>query len=361
MKDQSIPEELIINEILPRLPVKSLLRFRSVCKAWHSTISSRYFIESHRRYKQSKVHVVHCSNNIQDTCSINIDRLSEGRNLQHYYRVPRLRVNDIINSSHDLVVLGHKDGYLLSNPAMQESLNLPHPPSWVDAIFPVVGFGFVLSLGKYKMVNITSGIGTQDTCEVLSVGMDISWRIGKTPPSSIYPFGHTPYLHGNLHMLTWRNDEDQNSKILLFNLEKELWAMLKLPEHPIIPQCSIYQDYTGLREIQSLLCFTCCIPNKSIDVWMLRDYENKVWSKDFVIDMTLPRVMPDGFKFRITELYGWFPLNVMADGTILLHIESAMDDRWVYYDPQDGSIQLADHKGRHTTLYAESLVPISGF
>ena len=272
MKDRHIPEELIADEILPRLPVKSLLRFRYVCKAWHSTISNRDFIKLHRHHSQSKFHVVHFSYDIQeDTCSINIERLTEGGNLQHSYILPRLKVPDIINSSRDLVVLSHKDGYLLSNPAMHESLYLPHPPSRFESLYPVVGFGFVSSLEKYKVVSITSNIGTQVTCEVFTVGMDNSWRIGKTPPSAIYPHGHTPYVNGNLHMLTWWNDKGENSKILVFNLEKEKWAVMTLPKHPRIPECSIYREHTELRDIQGLLCFTCCFENKSVDIWVLRD------------------------------------------------------------------------------------------
>lgn len=34
-------------EILKRLPVKSLIRFRSVCKAWRCLIDSAYFIATH--------------------------------------------------------------------------------------------------------------------------------------------------------------------------------------------------------------------------------------------------------------------------------------------------------------------------
>jgi hypothetical protein len=68
---------------------------------------------------------------------------------------------------------------------------------------------------------------------------------------------------------------------------------------------------------------------------MLRDYRNEVWSKDFVIDMTNPRVMPNQLKFWIKALYGLFPLNVMADGRILLQMDNIIDDRWFYYNPSD--------------------------
>uniref|UniRef100_A0ACD5YEP1 Uncharacterized protein n=1 Tax=Avena sativa TaxID=4498 RepID=A0ACD5YEP1_AVESA len=322
MKDQHILEELLVNEILPRLPVKSLLRFKSVCKAWHSTISNRDFIESHRHHSLSEVHVLHFLEDIppHGIGSINVERLTQEGQLQHYYRLPQLQNNDLINSCHGLVVIHYKDyGYLLSNPAIQESVYLPHPPSWSDDLLEVVGVGFVSSLGKYKVVHITCDSQTEDTCEVFTVGMDNSWRIGKTPPSSIYKFGHTPYVNGNLHKLT-ESDKDVNTKILVFSLEKETWIVMTLPDHPRIPQAGIYCWHIELTEIKGLLCFICCIQNKSIDIWMLRDYGNKFWSKDFVIDMTLPRAMPDGLSFQISDNYGYFPLNVTSDGRILLQM-----------------------------------------
>ncbi|XP_056697940.1 F-box protein At3g08750-like [Spinacia oleracea] len=42
-----IPDELFSNHILPRLPVKSLIRFKSVCKSWYLVISSSGFVKSH--------------------------------------------------------------------------------------------------------------------------------------------------------------------------------------------------------------------------------------------------------------------------------------------------------------------------
>ena len=62
----------------------------------------------------------------------------------------------IINSSHDLIVLYNNDGYMLSNPAMQDLVYLPRPPSWgVYVGLPVAGFGLVSSQGKYKLISIT--------------------------------------------------------------------------------------------------------------------------------------------------------------------------------------------------------------
>ncbi|KAL6135804.1 hypothetical protein ACLB2K_068029 [Fragaria x ananassa] len=37
----------VIEEILPRLPVKSLLRFQCVCKSWRALISASLFAKKH--------------------------------------------------------------------------------------------------------------------------------------------------------------------------------------------------------------------------------------------------------------------------------------------------------------------------
>lgn len=44
--DEVLPEEMVF-EVLQRLPVKSLLRFKSECKSWLSIISDPEFVKTH--------------------------------------------------------------------------------------------------------------------------------------------------------------------------------------------------------------------------------------------------------------------------------------------------------------------------
>ncbi|KAK2979435.1 hypothetical protein RJ640_028993 [Escallonia rubra] len=46
-----IPDEVVFLEILPRLPVKALSRFKCVCKLWHATISDPKFRFSDQRQR----------------------------------------------------------------------------------------------------------------------------------------------------------------------------------------------------------------------------------------------------------------------------------------------------------------------
>ncbi|XP_021736585.1 F-box/kelch-repeat protein At3g23880-like [Chenopodium quinoa] len=51
--NNTLPNHLIFEKILPKLPVKSLLRFKSVSKSWLSTISSLEFAKSHLQLSSS--------------------------------------------------------------------------------------------------------------------------------------------------------------------------------------------------------------------------------------------------------------------------------------------------------------------
>lgn len=54
----SLPEDVLI-EILSRLPVKSLIRFRRVCKIWYDLLKSLNFISKHvKNYNVNHSHLV---------------------------------------------------------------------------------------------------------------------------------------------------------------------------------------------------------------------------------------------------------------------------------------------------------------
>lgn len=55
---QNLPEDVII-EILLRLPVNSLLKFKSVCRNWYSLIKSPNFIRKHMNHRPTNLLVVH--------------------------------------------------------------------------------------------------------------------------------------------------------------------------------------------------------------------------------------------------------------------------------------------------------------
>lgn len=52
-----VPDDLIV-EILSRLPVKDLMRFRCVCKTWKSIIFDPSFVKKHLERSSKKIHLI---------------------------------------------------------------------------------------------------------------------------------------------------------------------------------------------------------------------------------------------------------------------------------------------------------------
>ncbi|XP_054809990.1 putative F-box protein At1g47790 [Prosopis cineraria] len=55
------PDEVFFHHILPRLPTKSLFRFRCVCKSWHSFILNPLFLRLHRSITLTVGHLLFVS------------------------------------------------------------------------------------------------------------------------------------------------------------------------------------------------------------------------------------------------------------------------------------------------------------
>ncbi|XP_074348857.1 F-box/kelch-repeat protein At3g23880-like [Apium graveolens] len=76
----NLPEDVIQTKILPLLPIKSLMRFRSVCKSWKSLFFESGFINSHHNYCTSQ-------NPDNDDQHLIINRLVPGSHKRKYYDI----------------------------------------------------------------------------------------------------------------------------------------------------------------------------------------------------------------------------------------------------------------------------------
>uniref|UniRef100_A0A0D9VKJ8 F-box domain-containing protein n=1 Tax=Leersia perrieri TaxID=77586 RepID=A0A0D9VKJ8_9ORYZ len=307
----NIPEDVVMHKILVLLPVKVLMRFRCVCKSWCATISSRHFAEIDKCHSQSSLYCIFDDHNIPP---------------------------------------GHKGGYKLLNPALQQCVNIP-PSSWQNETIHLSGFGFLANLGKYKMLSMLVGGANEDSCEVFTVGNDNLWRVATPPPFPVSVSDHMPFIKEKLHMLAL-DLKGEDSKLLAFDLLEENWLTMDLPLKPHGHLNEVYE----IRDLQGFVCFICCTPSNTIDVWMLMDHADSVWSKYLAIDAeSFARILKGQFiidDMMHAGLYG-FPIEPTKKGKIFLELD---DGRWFCYDPRDQSIQVADHKGILTS-YAENLVP----
>ncbi|KAF5938245.1 hypothetical protein HYC85_025751 [Camellia sinensis] len=180
-RDRNLPED-VVNEILSRLPVKSLLRFKCVCRYWYTLIKNPDFISKHfnQENNNGRLLVHHYISDIEryaialfpDETLAGIPPLHE--NLDHL-QIPDC-MGDVVGPIDGifLVCTWYSDGdrMALWNPAMREFRRLHvlepiFPPNFHD-IVNVVGFGLDPLTRDYKIIwirNFAEAIGDESGVE----------------------------------------------------------------------------------------------------------------------------------------------------------------------------------------------------
>ena len=154
-----LPEEVVL-QILCRLPVKSLIRFRCVSKIWNSLITTSAFIDSHLtqslslpsnsnklivsrgdfRTKVEYYEFIHDDNNDSD---------SSFHHFQNFEFPLSFSYFKLIVSVNGLFCLCEKEQIILWNPCIRKFITLPKTNSAV-----INGFGFDARTNDYKVVSI---------------------------------------------------------------------------------------------------------------------------------------------------------------------------------------------------------------
>lgn len=192
--------EEILTNILVRLPVKSLLICKCICKHWRRLIGSPYFIRLHLLRSQEnpthvRVYYPYLFRSHKKNCLIKIDReeapderLPEGR----------LFYKHIICSFNGLILFCSLKGYAnapnplgdlaleihICNPATREVVLLP-PPHNPNLKIPDIGVCFGPKINGYKVFRFVSIQGQQGhECQVYS-SITGSWK-------SMGPVAHSP-------------------------------------------------------------------------------------------------------------------------------------------------------------------------
>ncbi|KAK8559719.1 hypothetical protein V6N13_016455 [Hibiscus sabdariffa] len=222
-----------ILDVLCRLGVKDLLRFRCVSNPWCSTIDSPDFIKRHSLKTNTNLSLILPSAYI---FSVDFDSLEAPQRLKHPLdESDEGKGTEILGSCHGLLALiNGDDDYEISlwNPSTRRSQMLPFtdiefPPWSLGFQFIVHGFGYDPISDDYKLVRMVQFHGKdQDSVDsevkVYSLRTN-SWRRVKD-----FPFYHTnQYQIGVLvnNALHWvaskKRESDTRSFVAAFDLETE--------------------------------------------------------------------------------------------------------------------------------------------
>ncbi|WCJ23604.1 F-box family protein [Euphorbia peplus] len=306
MNQVTIPPE-IVEEILLNLPAKSLLRFKSVCKAWSSLIFDPIFKRRHG-FKPSSQRILLSSSSgfrLMDCEKGSIRRL---KNPRSYSR--------IVGSSNGLVCIddGHCQDFIICNLSTEYySRNVPNP----ELIYPsdafIYGFGYDSFADDHKIVVISNSKkrSPRIAIEIFSLRKnswktirDIDYDGGSIPVTRFFRRGAVTF-NGVLHwpMLNRRLLLGGYFSIIVFDSQKE---------EAIVLATSIRRHYTDIKVgvIDGCLCLSVRT-SESIELWVLKEY-GKVnsWQQLFWFPLAFPELH--------TNVYALLPLYRTTSGEILL-------------------------------------------
>ncbi|GFP81337.1 F-box protein at3g07870 [Phtheirospermum japonicum] len=324
----NLPTNVIV-EILARLPAKTIIQCKTVCKTWLQLITHPHFTSLHFSLARPGL-IVHHSEMFKNFFKlVDFEDSYDRHDLPHETMAKFNFANLSTLPDANIVVDGSVNGLLflrdinykhetlyICNPLTREYFQLPRPDGLVR--YPMVvtyGFGLTRKTGEYKIVRILHqcelnprnghcvGVPFSE-CQVYSFATR-AWRnvIRGAPARFAYDSRMIGlFFQGNVHWLI--QDLEGFELISCFDLENEVFRPFPGP----FPGRRVLASLGVLKGRLSLCDNT---DHQNVDIWAMREYGvEKTWAKEIVI-----RKMPElvGPSFQIV-----YALKVFEDGNVLI-------------------------------------------
>ncbi|XP_059650119.1 F-box protein At3g08750-like [Cornus florida] len=235
-----LPEEILI-QILVRLPVKSLLRFKSVCQHWYSLITDSAFIQVHLKTSSQNSYII--LGNYQYQAKYLYSIHYDDESFREYYE-PQLPSHilkqslSLHGSCNGLIPLSNVRGTIcLWNLALRKLKTLPkslilNSTSNLDHNYrrtTHVAFGFHPGVNDYKVVRIISYKNGYLT-EVYSLSTD-SWRRIDVAPSCFFVCWKPAIVNGAAYWVAVKKTDEGYCYLLVrFEMGDEVFEEVMLPD-----------------------------------------------------------------------------------------------------------------------------------
>ncbi|XP_010268493.1 PREDICTED: F-box/kelch-repeat protein At3g23880-like isoform X2 [Nelumbo nucifera] len=283
-----IPDE-IIDDILSRLPVESLMRFKSVCKSWCDKIGDPHFIRMHlNRATREASNYSHFFVKTSTTLHfVDLESFRKAKLVLPFEKTSIKKVQ-LVDTCNGLVCLslGSRLTYLW-NPATRDCRQLPIEFHRSGYYTPYLGFGYEPTSDEYKVVRLIYGSNYRKheliESNLYTLGTN-SWKkleIGSHPYASGF-YGHGSWLQlshalgkRSIHWIIYGSDW---TKIAAFDLKDEMFREVSCLPRGMDDEIDWGH---GLHALEGCLA-VACNRRSGTDIWVMQDYgsENS-WTKMF--------------------------------------------------------------------------------
>ncbi|XP_074284088.1 F-box protein CPR1-like [Silene latifolia] len=298
---RNIPIDLLETEILPRLPIQSLLRLKLVSKQWLATISSPQFTELmhlHRSISSQRGTFLLESSN--GTLYFLDQAIMLGSNSKdavirrelNPYHGPNGQEIRLIDSSNGLICLAiDNDKFCLFNPATRVCREEIFPIKWGEKFyFYLWAFGYSTTRDEYKLLYVDrlshlpkAHVYTLRSSDDLHNWRDLSVE-DALRPYCFYSQSVGNFINEKVHWILRRQKTKRYKGglcILAFDLTSETFNEISLPRfcRGNFFICDIDQNLSVCHQLQEdNSCY--------LEVWMMKRYGvSQSWSRIYNFDL----------------------------------------------------------------------------
>ncbi|XP_054779496.1 F-box/kelch-repeat protein At3g06240-like [Prosopis cineraria] len=348
-----LPEE-IIRDILIRLPAKSLIRFRCVCKQWRNLFKTPSFIQEHLNHTSQNPSLL-----LQPKDLWLLDCEMQLKKVDNAPLIDSSNTFRVVGSSNGLLLVGICNRFpcfLLWNPATREVRPVPSVTVLSEDSPRNAGFGFSPILNDYKIVvpydssylydvlpvavySLRSGSWKKVECGIKNIGI----RSGSiTVNGSMYWFG-----------FLWKeNTGNYNDGIVSFDIANEVFKWIPIPDWST--------SFTSLTVHENKLAVLSSPFTEDLsELWVMEDGTGVSWAKKYSNHLFPSLVRPVAmwrnqivYDFIITENEHPDQEPIVEEKVALLNISTNQLKTFDISKCEDGC--------RWIFTYTESLVPIGG-
>uniref|UniRef100_A0ACD5UJK9 Uncharacterized protein n=3 Tax=Avena sativa TaxID=4498 RepID=A0ACD5UJK9_AVESA len=299
---EDLPEEIVVDQILSRLPSKDVGHCRAVSPSWRSATSAlEFMLEHHRRqpslpiingHRQPASYVV-----LRDTGAV-----ASSQELWPFFPGSSNHfenANVICASCDGFVIVRRGPRLYICNPVTRSHALLPLPFSGQGFMNIVIGFYRHHPTKDYRVLLISeSQKCSKYSLHNLTVGSDESRHVPIRMPADSSPSverkllkglrnsSHCPppvQHRGSLHWcpLGATNITEGGGEIIVFDTEAESFRWMRSPTK----RC-----YNGeLFNMKGTLAFWGNLTPDftAINVWVMQDYEAEIWALEYRIDVSM--------------------------------------------------------------------------
>ncbi|MED6170305.1 hypothetical protein PIB30_029689 [Stylosanthes scabra] len=368
-----LPDELI-REILLRLPARTLLGLRSVCRSWRTLISSSKFANDHVQrsisadpcLSDSRVAYCNWGYNCKRIVDFPIQNLlknpSELPEVVFFEGGSNCRIIGCCNGL--LCVLEVEGANTIKNRAMlwNPCTGFASRSPEIGGFLSLCGFGYDHVNDKYKLVGIVKQKQKKkhpsSTTTIYTFCPNPSRRtIQESPPSGRYIGAKGLFVPGT-GTLNWiRLHGTMNCSVVSLDLVKETFSEFSLPCNETIVSPRFFSPRLCL--LRNCLAFSFRHQKTHWAVWLMKEYGvPQSWTKLAMICMD---PLLDGKRIRqLRPLRRISPLYIWGNYVVVV----ASSSKIVLYNLDDGSFEfplldprpLSNSAGLRFHVYHESLV-----